>query len=190
MKCASCGRDNPAGARFCVHCGTEQASTPIAVAAAANAARSRAAMPQAANAPRADSARAVTTSQAQSAQAANASEAQNAQAANAPRAESSRASVRQARNERPRVVRDHAAPWGADTQPPAFPAGSDPFDITGDTYAATPPKRIQPITPAAVPMYASHPRPACPFFGHDVRWVPFVAGRKRQTSRVSPNGCR
>jgi hypothetical protein len=158
MKCASCGRDNPAGARFCVHCGTEQASTPIAVAAAANAARSRTAMPQAANAPRADSARAVTTSQAQSAQAANASEAQNAQAANAPRAESSRASVRQARNERPRVVREHAAPWGADTQPPAFPAGSDPFDITGDTYAATPPKRIQPITPAAVPMYASHPR--------------------------------
>ncbi|HKP67019.1 MAG TPA: hypothetical protein VJX31_10365 [Casimicrobiaceae bacterium] len=137
-------------------------------------------MPQAANAPRAESAQAANASEAQNAQAANASQAQNAQAANAsqaqngqaanashaqsaqaanaPRAETARANVRPARSERPRIVREHAAPWGADTQPPAFPAGSDPFDITGDTYAATPPKRIQPITPAAVPVYASHPR--------------------------------
>ena len=172
MKCASCGRDNPAGARFCADCGTEQVSTPIAVAAAANAARSRGAMPQAANAPQAQGARAANAPQAQSAQAAqvanaakaqsaqaaNAPQAQSAQAANAPRAESSRATPRPARSERPPVVREHAAPWGADTQPPAFPAGSDPFDITGDTYVATPAPRAQPATPAAIPVYASHPR--------------------------------
>ena len=158
MKCGSCGRDNPVGARFCVHCGTEQASTPIAVAAAANAARSRTAMPQAANAPRAENAQAANAPQAQNAQAANASHAQSPQAANAPRAETARPNVRPARSERPRVVHEHAAPWGADTQPPAFPAGSDPFDMTGDTYAATPPKRIQAIAPAAIPVYASHPR--------------------------------
>ena len=43
MKCANCGRDNPSGARYCVHCGAEQSlPTPIAaVAAAAIAARTR-----------------------------------------------------------------------------------------------------------------------------------------------------
>jgi len=158
LKCASCGRDNPVGARFCVHCGTEQASTPIAVAAAANAARSRGAIPQAANAPEAQGARAANAPQAQTAQAANAPGSHDAQAANAPRVEGTPASGRSARSERPRVVREHAAPWGMDTQPPAFPAGSDPFDISGDSYTATPAKRAQPITPAAVPVYASHPR--------------------------------
>ena len=158
MKCASCGRDNPVGARFCVHCGAEQASTPIAVAAAANAARSGGAMPQAANAPGAQGARAAHASHGQSAQAANAPQVQGPQPANAPRAEGSRPSGRPARNERPRAVREHAGPWGADTQPPAFPAGSDPFEITGGPYPATPAKRVQPITPAAVPVYASHPR--------------------------------
>jgi len=56
MKCANCARDNPTGARYCVHCGTEQSvPTPIAaVAAAAMASRGRGAMPQAANAAHAD----------------------------------------------------------------------------------------------------------------------------------------
>jgi hypothetical protein len=56
MNCASCGAQNPAGARYCVHCGVEQSvPTPIAaVAAAAMAARSRSAVPQAANAAQAE----------------------------------------------------------------------------------------------------------------------------------------
>ena len=56
MKCANCARDNPTGARYCVHCGAEQSvPTPIAaVAAAAMASRGRGAMPQAANAAHAD----------------------------------------------------------------------------------------------------------------------------------------
>ena len=56
MKCVSCGKDNPAGARYCVHCGVEQAvPTPIAaVAAASMATRARNTVPQAANAAQAD----------------------------------------------------------------------------------------------------------------------------------------
>jgi hypothetical protein len=56
MRCASCGKDNPTGARYCLHCGAEHAvPTPIAaVAAAALAGRSRNAVPQAANAAQAD----------------------------------------------------------------------------------------------------------------------------------------
>jgi hypothetical protein len=56
MRCASCGKENPAGARYCLHCGAEHAvPTPIAaVAAAAMAGRSRNAVPQAANAAQAD----------------------------------------------------------------------------------------------------------------------------------------
>ena len=56
MRCASCGKENPAGARYCLHCGVEHAvPTPIAaVAAAAMAGRSRSAVPQAANAAQAD----------------------------------------------------------------------------------------------------------------------------------------
>ena len=56
MKCATCARDNPTGARYCVHCGAEQSvPTPIAaVAAAAMTSRGRGAMPQAANAAHAD----------------------------------------------------------------------------------------------------------------------------------------
>lgn len=54
MKCADCGRDNPAGARYCIHCGAEQSlPTPIA-AAAAIASRARRGIPQAANAAHAD----------------------------------------------------------------------------------------------------------------------------------------
>ncbi len=54
MKCANCGRDNPAGARYCIHCGAEHSvPTPIA-AAAAIASRARRGIPQAANAAHAD----------------------------------------------------------------------------------------------------------------------------------------
>jgi hypothetical protein len=53
-KCADCGRDNPVGARYCIHCGAEQSlPTPIA-AAAAIASRARRGIPQAANAAHAD----------------------------------------------------------------------------------------------------------------------------------------
>jgi len=124
MKCASCGRDNPAGAHYCVHCGTEQASTPMAVAAAANAVRPRSPVPQAANAPQADS---------------------------LP------ASRRSAKAERARPTRHYVDAFGADTQPPAFPAGSDPFDVSGGAYTGTPP-RTPPSSPAAIPVYAAHPR--------------------------------
>ena len=136
MKCASCGQDNPGGARFCVHCGTEQVSTPIAVAAAANAVRPRSPVPQAANAPQAASA---------------------PQAANAPQADASRTTGRQPRAERPRATRHFADAWGPDTQAPAFPAGSDPFEVTGGPYTGTPPRMSAP-TPAAIPVYAAHPR--------------------------------
>lgn len=56
MNCASCGKVNPADARYCVHCGAEQSvPTPIAaVAAAAMTARSGNAVLQAANAAQAD----------------------------------------------------------------------------------------------------------------------------------------
>ena len=58
MKCASCARDTPLGARYCVHCGAEQTvPTPIAAVAAAAAAmgsRPPRQLPQAANAAQAD----------------------------------------------------------------------------------------------------------------------------------------
>ncbi len=60
MKCASCGKDNVADARYCVNCGAQQSvPTPIAVAAAAAAAsgamsRATAARTQAANAAQVD----------------------------------------------------------------------------------------------------------------------------------------
>ena len=56
MKCASCAAENPAGARFCVQCGAEQAlPTPIAaVAAAVSGQRGHAAVARAANAAQAD----------------------------------------------------------------------------------------------------------------------------------------
>ena len=56
MKCANCAKDNPAGARYCIHCGAEQAlPTPIAaVAAAAMASGRRAPVRQAANAAQAE----------------------------------------------------------------------------------------------------------------------------------------
>jgi hypothetical protein len=123
MKCTSCGRDNPAGARYCVHCGTEQASTPMAVAAAANAGRARSPL----------------------------------QAANAPQADSSQASRRLPKAERPGATRHYVDALGADTQPPAFPAGSDPFEVPDDAYAGTP-RRAPPPSPAAIPVYAAHPR--------------------------------
>jgi len=67
MKCANCARDNPTGARYCVHCGAEQSvPTPIAaVAAAAMTSRGRGAMPQAANAAHADSPPAESASRSQ-----------------------------------------------------------------------------------------------------------------------------
>ena len=56
MTCASCGKETPAGARYCLHCGAAQSvPTPIAaVAAAAMASRMSKAVPQAANASQAD----------------------------------------------------------------------------------------------------------------------------------------
>ena len=56
MKCANCAKDNPAGARYCVHCGAEQSvPTPIAaVAAAAMGLQPRGPVRQAANAAQAD----------------------------------------------------------------------------------------------------------------------------------------
>ncbi len=56
MKCANCAKDNPTGARYCIHCGAEQAvPTPIAaVAAAAMASGRRAPLRQAANAAQAE----------------------------------------------------------------------------------------------------------------------------------------
>lgn len=56
MKCANCAKDNPAGARYCIHCGAEQAlPTPIAaVAAAAMASGGRNPLRQAANAAQAE----------------------------------------------------------------------------------------------------------------------------------------
>jgi len=56
MRCASCAAENPAGARFCVQCGAEQAlPTPIAaVAAAVSGQRGHAAIARAANAAQAD----------------------------------------------------------------------------------------------------------------------------------------
>ena len=55
MRCANCARDIPAGARYCVHCGAEQAvPTPIAAVAAAIAQRGGRALPQAANAAQAE----------------------------------------------------------------------------------------------------------------------------------------
>ena len=56
MKCANCAKDNPTGARYCIHCGAEQAvPTPIAaVAAAAIASGRRGPLRQAANAAQAE----------------------------------------------------------------------------------------------------------------------------------------
>jgi hypothetical protein len=55
MKCASCAKDNPPGARYCAHCGAEQSvPTPIAAVAAAMAPPPRSRVQQAANAARAD----------------------------------------------------------------------------------------------------------------------------------------
>ena len=56
MRCASCAAENPAGARFCIQCGAEQAlPTPIAaVAAAVSGQRGHAAVARAANAAQAD----------------------------------------------------------------------------------------------------------------------------------------
>jgi hypothetical protein len=54
MICASCGKQVPAGARYCVHCGAEQsAPTPIAAVAAA-ASMARASQVKAANAAHAE----------------------------------------------------------------------------------------------------------------------------------------
>ena len=54
MICASCGKQIPAGARYCVHCGTEQsAPTPIAAVATA-ASMARASQVKAANAAHAE----------------------------------------------------------------------------------------------------------------------------------------
>lgn len=54
MICASCGKQIPAGARYCVHCGAEQsAPTPIAAVAAA-ASMARASQVKAANAAHAE----------------------------------------------------------------------------------------------------------------------------------------
>src|SRR5882672_1601778 len=55
MKCASCGKQNPHGARYCVQCGVEQAlpAPMAAVAAGAGTGRVRVIAPQAANAPQA-----------------------------------------------------------------------------------------------------------------------------------------
>jgi hypothetical protein len=56
MRCVSCAAENPAGARFCIQCGAEQAlPTPIAaVAAAVSGQRGHAAVARAANAAQAD----------------------------------------------------------------------------------------------------------------------------------------
>ncbi len=56
MKCANCAKDNPSGARYCIHCGAEQAlPTPIAAVAAAAMASGRRSPPrQAANAAQAE----------------------------------------------------------------------------------------------------------------------------------------
>jgi hypothetical protein len=54
MTCASCGKRNPIGARYCIHCGAEQSlPTPIAAVVAA-ASMSRASRVQAANAAQAE----------------------------------------------------------------------------------------------------------------------------------------
>jgi len=122
VKCASCGRDGPAGARFCVHCGAEQSPpTPIAVAAAAMATRPRSPVPQAANASQADVAQ------------------------DGGRIVS-------------RATRHQPDAWGGDTQSPAFPAGSDPFDFPDPPPLSAAPLGPPPATPAAIPVYASHPR--------------------------------
>ena len=118
MKCASCGRDSPAGARFCIHCGVEQSPpTPIAVAAAAAAAmHARNPVPRAANAPRAG----------------------------------------QAHDDRVSTATRHQPDaWGGDTQAPAFPAGSDAFDAPAANAGSV---FSRPRPPAAIPVYASHPR--------------------------------
>jgi len=122
VKCASCGRDNPAGARYCVHCGAEQSPpTPIAVAAAAMATRPRSPVPQAANASQADVAQ-----------------------------EGGRTVSR--------ATRHQPDAWSGDTQSPAFPAGSDPFDFPDPPPVAVPPSGPPPATASAIPVYASHPR--------------------------------
>ncbi|HEX6137197.1 MAG TPA: zinc ribbon domain-containing protein [Casimicrobiaceae bacterium] len=56
MICASCGRQNPAGAHYCIHCGAEQSvPTPIAaVAAASTAVIARSSRARAANAAQAE----------------------------------------------------------------------------------------------------------------------------------------
>lgn len=55
MRCASCAAENPAGARFCIQCGAEQAlPTPIAAVAAAVSGQRHAAVARAANAAQAD----------------------------------------------------------------------------------------------------------------------------------------
>lgn len=56
MRCASCGAENPAGARFCSQCGAEQSPpTPIAaVAAAVSGRRGHGGLARAANAAQAD----------------------------------------------------------------------------------------------------------------------------------------
>lgn len=53
MICASCAKQIPAGARYCVHCGTEQ-SVPTPIAAVAAASMSRASRREAANAAHAE----------------------------------------------------------------------------------------------------------------------------------------
>ena len=53
MICASCAKDIPAGARYCVHCGAEQ-SPPTPIAAVAAAAMARASNVKAANAAHAE----------------------------------------------------------------------------------------------------------------------------------------
>jgi hypothetical protein len=55
MSCASCGKQVAAGARYCIHCGAEQAvPTPIAAVAAASMSMARAARGEAANAAHAE----------------------------------------------------------------------------------------------------------------------------------------
>lgn len=123
MKCASCDRDNPAGARYCVHCGVEQSPpTPIAVAAAAMATRPRSPIPQAANAAQADAARDSAPTMAS------------------------------------RATRHQPDAWGVDTQSPAFPAGSDPSDFPDPPPMSPASRSPPPAIPAAIPVYASHPR--------------------------------
>jgi len=122
MKCAGCGHESAAGARYCVHCGAEQATpTPIAVAAAAMATRPRSPVPHAANAPQADLAQDGGGSGS-------------------------------------RATRHQPDAWGVDTLAPAFPAGSDTYDLPISNQSAASSRTPPPTAPAAIPVYAAHPR--------------------------------